>query len=81
MEKRNWLLFPLGDWSALQIKNFATVVDRIAIGQFIFLAGKQVYLKDLSDWHDWGALFISVGAYIIAQVCIHTVLAQVREAS
>ncbi len=61
-----------------QIKHLTDVLKDIAIGQFMFAGGKNLYLYSTAHDFDWEILIISGVIYILFHVIIHLVLSELE---
>lgn len=66
-------------WTKEQIRHFVAVLEKIATAQFIFLAGKNLYLHTLSDSYDWLVLILSAIIFFLIHGIIHELLIKVGD--
>jgi ABC-type arginine/histidine transport system permease subunit len=62
-----------------QIKHLTDVLKDVAIGQFMFAGGKNLYLYSKSNDFDLEVLIISGAIYIIIHGIIHLVLSELED--
>lgn len=62
-----------------QIKHWTDVLKDVAIGQFLYAGGKNLYLYSKSDDFDWGILILSGMIYFIFHGIIHIILSELED--
>lgn len=62
-----------------QIKHIADILKEMAIGQFVFFGGKNIYQFTKFDSVDWFLLACSAMIYLALHVIIHIVLSLTEE--
>ncbi len=61
-----------------QIKHLADVLKEVAVGQFVFFGGKNLYLFSKSSEIDLIALMLSGAIYIALHGIIHLMLSELE---
>lgn len=62
-----------------QIKHLTDVLKDVAIGQFMFAGGKNLYLYSKDQDFDWVILIMSGMIYVIFHVMIHVILSSLED--
>lgn len=62
-----------------QIMHWAEVLKDVAIGQFLFFGGKNLYLYSKSNDFDWVILMLSGMIYLVIHGIIHLILSELEE--
>lgn len=62
-----------------QIKHWTDVLKDVAIGQFLFSGGKNLYLYSKSNDFDWGILVLSEIIYLVFHGIIHIILSELED--
>lgn len=62
-----------------QIKHWADVLKDVAIGQFIFFGGKNLYVNAKTSDYDWCLIILSGMLYFCVHVIIHAILSLIEE--
>ena len=62
-----------------QIKHLTDVIKDVAIGQFMFAGGKNLYLYSTQNDFDGVILVISGVIYLLLHTIIHLILAELED--
>lgn len=62
-----------------QIKHWTDVLNDVAIGQFLFFGGKNLYIYSQSNDFEYGVLAASAAIYLVIHAIIHRILSIMEE--